>query len=363
MSSSFRHTLATRLTAAALVAAAIFALSSTPAFADPIADAQAQAAKVQAQVDALNVKAEQASEEFNRASDRYSTLSQQAADSERALKKVSAQKDKLQNELDSRATSLYRQGPLGFLNVLLGARSMSDFDAAYQMMTNIGRRDAQTVDKLKDAKVVATKTHDRLDAQQRQAAIEKHAMASNAALVRSELGKRRDVLASANQQVKTLIAAKKAAEAAAARAEAARLAALSGGGGSGRNIDWGPAPPASEIGKRAVWVAEKKIGCPYVWAAAGPNEFDCSGLCMWAYEQVGVSLPHYSREQINVGRRVNKSDLAPGDLVFFGDPIHHVGMYVGGGQFIEAPYTGANVRISSLDNRGDFAGASRPYAK
>jgi cell wall-associated NlpC family hydrolase len=110
-----------------------------------------------------------------------------------------------------------------------------------------------------------------------------------------------------------------------------------------------------------VWWAEQALGKPYEWAASGPDSFDCSGLTMWAYDHVGVSLPHSSAEQIGSGTRVSRSNLQPGDLVFFGSPIHHVGMYVGGGDFIEAPHTGAVVRISSLSNRSDYAGACRPY--
>ncbi len=106
--------------------------------------------------------------------------------------------------------------------------------------------------------------------------------------------------------------------------------------------------------------AEKVLGRPYQWGAAGPYSFDCSGLTMWAYRHVGVYLPHFSGGQINYGHRVSRSNLQPGDLVFFGSPIHHVGMYVGGGDFIEAPHTGDVVKISSLSGRGDYVGACRP---
>jgi cell wall-associated NlpC family hydrolase len=81
---------------------------------------------------------------------------------------------------------------------------------------------------------------------------------------------------------------------------------------------------------------------------------------MWCYGKVGIHLSHSSGEQINEGYRVSRKDLQPGDLVFFGSPIHHVGMYIGGGKMIEAPYTGASVRIASMD-RGDYAGACRPH--
>ena len=102
-----------------------------------------------------------------------------------------------------------------------------------------------------------------------------------------------------------------------------------------------------------------RIGCPYSWAAAGPNSFDCSGLVVWSYAQIGKSLPHSSRDLINCGQRVSKADLKPGDLVFFGSPIHHVGIYIGGGQMVEAPYTGANVRTRDAF-RSDYSGACRP---
>jgi cell wall-associated NlpC family hydrolase len=125
-------------------------------------------------------------------------------------------------------------------------------------------------------------------------------------------------------------------------------------------MDLGGNPPTSSKGAAAVWWAGKALGRPYVWAATGPNAFDCSGLTMWAYSHVGISLPHYSRAQYNSGPHVGRSHLKPGDLVFFGSPIHHVGMYIGGGQFIEAPHSGADVRISNLGNRGDYAGACRP---
>jgi cell wall-associated NlpC family hydrolase len=236
----------------------------------------------------------------------------------------------------------------------------------------MSRHDAITVDQLKVAKVHADAVHSRLVTQKQQADVQQRAMASNAATVKSQLAKSKQVLAQANSTVQTLIAEEQAREAAAARAAAAAALAEarssryssgsssdSGGSGSGGSVDYGN-PPVSGVGAKAVWYAEKKLGCPYVWAAAGPNSFDCSGLVMWAYEQVGIHLNHYSRDQINEGKRVSKANLEPGDLVFFGSPIHHVGMYVGNGKFIEAPYSGVDVRITNLSRRDDFAGACRP---
>jgi cell wall-associated NlpC family hydrolase len=108
-------------------------------------------------------------------------------------------------------------------------------------------------------------------------------------------------------------------------------------------------PPVGGGAGGAVAAAERALGTPYVWGAAGPpgpsGGFDCSGLVMWAYAQVGISLPHFSGAQYADTIHIPMSALAPGDLVFFADPNQHVAMYIGGGDIIEAPYTGAFVHI------------------
>ena len=105
--------------------------------------------------------------------------------------------------------------------------------------------------------------------------------------------------------------------------------------------------------------AYRELGKPYVWGAAGPNSFDCSGLTQYVWAKAGVYLDHYTGSQWNEGRHVSQSELQPGDLVFFGSDLHHVGIYVGNGNMIEAPHSGANVRVSPY-NRSDYAGAVRP---
>ncbi|MGH2970707.1 MAG: C40 family peptidase, partial [Gaiellaceae bacterium] len=106
-----------------------------------------------------------------------------------------------------------------------------------------------------------------------------------------------------------------------------------------------PAPPSQYTG--VVGIAMQYLGVPYVWGGASPSGFDCSGLVMYVYAQVGVSLPHYTGAQWQMGVPVDPSDLEPGDLVFF-DGLGHVGIYIGGGEFIHAPHTGDVVRIDSL---------------
>ncbi|MFI9563659.1 C40 family peptidase [Streptomyces rishiriensis] len=108
----------------------------------------------------------------------------------------------------------------------------------------------------------------------------------------------------------------------------------------------------------AVAYAYSKLGSPYVWGATGPNAFDCSGLVLASYRSAGVSLPRTTYAQIGAGQRVSRSELRPGDLVFFYSGISHVGLYIGNGQMIHAPNPSAPVRVAPIDEM-PFAGATR----
>ena len=109
----------------------------------------------------------------------------------------------------------------------------------------------------------------------------------------------------------------------------------------------------------AAKIALKYLGVPYVWGGASPRGFDCSGLVMYVYAQLGISLPHYTVSQWDVTESISSSQMQPGDLVFF-DNLGHVGIYIGGGQFVDAPHTGSVVRIDSLAGwGGSFDGARR----
>ena len=121
----------------------------------------------------------------------------------------------------------------------------------------------------------------------------------------------------------------------------------------------GPAPPVKSGAATAVNTAKAQLGKPYVYGAAGPDSFDCSGLTMYAWRAGGVMLPHSAAMQYDAIAHISVSQLQPGDLVFFYTPIEHVGIYVGGGQMIDAPYTGAVVRYDSIYTP-NLVGAGRP---
>lgn len=123
--------------------------------------------------------------------------------------------------------------------------------------------------------------------------------------------------------------------------------------------------PSSGVDAAAVDLVRSYVGTPYVWGGESPKGFDCSGLLQFVWGKEGVSIPRTTYDQFRAGKAVSVQNLRPGDAVFFtgSDPRNglpgHVGMYIGGGRFIEAPHTGARVQISTLAGRSDFVGARR----
>jgi len=318
---------------------------ASPAFAGQLERKQAQAAAVQKQLASLTKKAEIAQEAYGVAQQRYAAVTVKVKAAAWRLAQLRRRQSVLQAALDYRADRMYRDGgDVGILNALLSARSIAQVTFTFQALSDIADANAATVAQIRSAKARTLAVHHALLAGQAEAAHQRAVMAANALTVHREVAQTNKVLAGIQSDIKRLIAEQQAAA-------AAQYSGFLIPGGN---------PPTSSKGAAAVWWAEKALGRPYVWGATGPKSFDCSGLCLWAYAHVGVSLPHYSGAQFNCGQHVGRAYLQPGDLVFFGHPIHHVGMYIGSGRFIEAPHSGASVRISTLGNRGDYAGACRP---
>lgn len=122
-----------------------------------------------------------------------------------------------------------------------------------------------------------------------------------------------------------------------------------------------PQPTPPPIGEQAVNTARQYLGVPYVWGGTTPRGFDCSGLVQYVYKQLGINISRTSYTQVNDGRAVAKDELKAGDLIFFANSkgVHHVGIYIGDGQFIHAPQTGDVVKIANLSDRKDFYTARR----
>jgi len=229
------------------------------------------------------------------------------------------------------------------------------------------------------ARVFRTQAHDLLVAKQAdlraandlKLAIQA-SVARQFAFVQMNQGKRNKLaseLATAQARASALEAARQAALAAQAAAAAARAAAAAGGSPQGSSQvptwAWGSGASATQGDTAANW-ALTQLGKPYQWGGAGPDTYDCSGLTMVAWAHAGVQLAHWTGYQWQSGPHVPLNDLRRGDLLFFAtntsDPntIHHVGIYIGNGMMVDAPYTGAFVRIDGMYSPGGLIGAVRP---
>ncbi|MDP2181548.1 MAG: NlpC/P60 family protein [Actinomycetota bacterium] len=302
------------------------------------------------QIDDLDAKVEVAAEAYNEAYATHADLLGQIGSTKAKLKKTNKRIDQLQTMLSTRANSMYRNGPLSFVEVLLGANDFEEFAATWDLLTDINRHDADATVELKKTKAEAEIVAKELASREGEAKKVLDRMSARKRSIEGDLAQRKSMLTGLENEIAAIEAADRARAAAAA-------AAVSRSRSYAPERSF-PAPTRAARGE-VVDVAKRYLGAPYRWGASGPNSFDCSGFTMFVYSQVGVSLPHSSRAQIGHGERVSRSDLQPGDLVFFGSPIHHVGIYVGGGMYIHAPHTGDVVSIDPL-SRGDYAGACRP---
>ena len=294
-----------------------------------------------------------------------------------------------QNDLSRFASAAYRSGgDLAQVDAMLGANGPQDLADQATTMNLLGDRQSVALNRVQAARATAevlqTQAQKALAEQQAAADAVKGARDKAQSMV-AEQQAQTDALASQRtalaKQVAALrssserLAAQRASGLAQLAADKAAASAEDSGDSTGiprgillgmpANVPVGQQRGTEAGAKQAITYARAQIGKPYLWAAAGPDRFDCSGLTMMGWRQGAVSLPHWSVAQYASGKKIPLSKIRPGDLVFFANDlsdyrsIHHVGMYIGGGQMIEAPYTGANVRVSSIARQSLF-GASRP---
>jgi len=379
---SRRHAL-TRIAAAAL-SLCLLAGVSAPAFGAPtnaaIEAKRKQADAAQNKLDDLQTQVEMRYEELQQIEDSLTETRQRIVLTQSQLDAANAALSSSQAQLDVRATAIYRNGEVGLIDVFVGATNFNDFISRLDLMRRIGRSDAALVSAVKDARSRVEAAQAALEAREaEQVALRDQARAKTQEY-QDAFAQQKSYLSTLNSQLKKLIAderarlakiaaAQAAAVAAKLKAAAAKAAKSGSGGNGGRTFDAGALGGSHAD---AVAVAKHYLGVPYVWGGTSPSGFDCSGLVQYSYAKIGISLPRTSREQFHVGTFIPRDRLdllKPGDLVFFGyngdaGQIHHVGMYVGSSDFIEAPASGEVVRISSLvariESRGDYVGAARP---
>lgn len=309
--------------------------------------------RIKNEVNAIDAQLSNATEQYNLACARVEQTQREIAENEAKLDELNAKLAEYRSHLDVRLKSLYIEGNMDIYSVLMECEDISDFLNGAERIRILGVKDSQMISETSAVKAEAEAIS--IDLNNKKAILdsEKAKAASTKNQIESELARRRQLMAGVEAEVNRLIQ-----EEDRRREQAAAQNPGRSGGVTRPPVNYTPPPPPSPDAPRVVQIAYAQLGKPYQYAGRGPNVFDCSGLMVYCYAQIGISLPHSSYMQINVGRRVSYADLAPGDLVFFRG-FGHVGMYVGGGQYLHAPRTGDVVRVASLSSRSDFCGATR----
>ncbi|MGC9536893.1 NlpC/P60 family protein [Streptomyces sp. UG1] len=309
------------------------------------AEPQLTPAQVKAKVDRLYQEAEVATEKYNGAKEKAEAAEQHV----RALQDEAARKtDKLNSARDalgSMAAAHYRDGGLDpALRLALSEDPDRYLDGA-EFAERAGNRQS--------ASVSSVRRQLREIEQLRGAA---HIELTSLKSRQAELKRHKKTITGKLDTARTLLARLTAEERAEFQQGGTDRAARSSTGA--RDALPGTVRAPNSRAAEAISYAYAKLGSPYVWGATGPDAFDCSGLTQAAYRAAGISLPRTTYSQIDAGRRVSRSELLPGDLVFFYSSISHVGLYIGNGRMIHAPNPSAPVRVAPLDEM-PFAGATR----
>lgn len=333
---------------------------------------QAEAATAQAELDRMNAELEVRVEEYNAITESVEQTREEIIATQAELDRAREDLDAAQATLSSRATSIYKGGGTSVLEVFLGVRSFTGFLTLLDLSIRVSRADADVVAEVKDAKSRVEATALALEQRQAEQVTLQSEAESRARQIQAGVESQQTFVGQLNGEVRSLIAAEeeRQRELAAERARQAAAAAAARGGSAGERVAADPSTLGAGS-SQVVSIALQYLGVPYVWGGSTPGGFDCSGFTQYCYRQVGVSLPRTSQSQYEAGQHIacDRLDLLrPGDLVFFGTngdagEVHHVGMYVGDGNYVHAPYTGAVVRVDSLTARiggkSDYVGASR----
>ena len=329
----------TFLTGAAALGAAVL-LKPALAFAEPTAaDKLAEADAVRARIVDMQAQLDVVTEQYYKALDEHAAAQQAVADARARIDEATAQIAGLQEKLGSRARSMYRTGQSSVLDFIMGATTFEEFAQNWDLLEKLNDNDASFVQQTKDLRAEVEAAKAELERQEQiaaEAAAEAQRIKEDAERSVAEL---QALLAQLDAEAQSLLAQEQ---------EAARQAEIA----AARSRSYGYSGTTSPVPSQGsvVEYALSRIGCPYVWGAAGPDAFDCSGLVRWAYLQVGMSLPHQTEALYNAAKaRLPVSQAQPGDVLWvgYGDGYNgHVGIAcnAGGTHYVHAPTFGARVR-------------------
>jgi len=316
---------------------------SAPASASPVSDKKARLKQVEAKLQTVYHQVDMAVEKYNQATSQLHTVQGQIEQNEHLLKVAEYNLGVANSQLQSRAQSIYKTRDVGIVDILFAANSFDDLVTQLNLMRRLSNSDVDTVRSIAAYRSDIKDRRVKLDADKKSAA----KLVEAAAAHKSEVVGLERQLEGMTAGIKADIKRQEQQAAAAAQAAAQAAAANTGGGGGGGAV----VDPGGSGNSAVVAIAQRYLGVPYVYGGASPSSgFDCSGLTMYCYAQVGVGLSHGATDQQRASTPVPISALQAGDLVFFGSASYsyHVGIYVGGGSMIHAPHTGAVVGYGSI---------------
>ena len=359
---------------------AVPAFAATSAFGDPISDKRAEAEKVADRLETLQEDAEILAEQYNDARLALAEVEAKVAAAKARVADTSASLGKRKADVANYAVNAYMLGDSGG-----SAAEMLDAEDGNEVGRRKGYASAaigdreDLLDALRVAKAQAQADTTALGEAQEAAADAKAAVAEKREAAQAAVSEQREIVDRVEGELSRLVAAeqrRRAADAARKAREAARRAAAEAAANPVVDEPAAPSvdapsnppstpdpvadPPVGEGAEAAIAAARSVLGVRYTWGGADPSTgFDCSGLVMWAWAHGGKSLPHSSAAMYGSARRISMSSIQPGDLIFYGSPVHHVALYIGGGQIIHSPHTGSHVQVASVYYWSDVAGAGR----
>ncbi|MFB6616667.1 NlpC/P60 family protein [Streptomyces sp. NPDC085524] len=319
-----------RVTVLTATAAAAVVLSSQGASAAP---AKPTKEEVKSQVDALYEEAEQATEKFNGAKEHQDKLEKEIGYLQDQVARGQGDINELRNTLGSMATSQYRTGGIDPALALLLSEDPDGYLDKAASLDHLSGKQVEAVQRIQ--------AKQRTLAQQRQEAASKLA---DLDATRKELGEKKKASQEKLAEAQALLNTLTAEERAAIKDEDSRASRA-----AGQRVDLGNVSASGRAGA-ALAAAKTKLGGAYVMGATGPSAFDCSGLTQWAYKQANVSISRTTYTQANDGTRISRSQLQPGDLVFFYSDLHHVGLYAGNNMTLHASNPRGGIKYESMDN-------------
>ncbi|SDF75279.1 Cell wall-associated hydrolase, NlpC family [Blastococcus aurantiacus] len=335
-----------RRAAFALAGAVGILLAAVPASAAP--GTPGTAAEAAELVAARGHDLEALAETFNEARETLRAQQAAAQAAQVELDRATAVLAQAQEGVRGVARTAYTGEGLNSFQALMISGSADEFVNRMSTLQMVAGHQNELLGVAADANAAATAAAQQVQASVAEAQAQYDAVAAQQADLEKEIAEYRAVHDRLSAQERQAVAAAGHSTRASRSERTEQLAASSA-----------PVVANSGAAQVAIDTAMAQRGKPYVWAAGGPRAFDCSGLTQYAFAAAGISLPHSSRMQSQMGRSVSRSELQPGDLVFFYSPVSHVGIYIGGNQMVHAPTSGDVVKVASIDVMGGYAGARR----